>query len=400
MEYRTKLDFSSNRQIKQYPETITVLSGATSFGVPFSALTTGPNLTTTGVTNTINGVVSTFSGNSTVSVYAWYDASMNLCRNTLSAWTPSNSGITQNTGVVFTSNTRTTIDGNTVATSYSGLSFDLLPISFISLGGGRYSGTVYTDILTYYSAGTLDFTGRTIWVDVSGITRTNRLIITDVGAGPSLIDIGVNGSGFVVNQVSDIQLKENINQIENALDKVKSLRGVTYNWKDRENGGDELKIGFIAQEVELAVPELTYTTKEYKGVHYKDITALLVEAIKEMSTGITNNMIFTQTVVAEDNNIELNYNGTTESAIGGGLVVINGISDGKHSQIILNDKGNWVTNNSFIPKSLIIPKRTPDSSTDSYGIEGEMTRDDNYLYIKITSNEENLWGRIELDTNF
>ena len=63
MEFRTKLDFSSNRQVKQYPETTTVLSGGTNFGMPFSALTTGSDLTTSGVSTTINGVVSTFSGN-------------------------------------------------------------------------------------------------------------------------------------------------------------------------------------------------------------------------------------------------------------------------------------------------------------------------------------------------
>ena len=398
MEYRTKLDFSSNRQIKQLPETITVLSGGTSFGVPFSALTSGPDLTSTGITTTINGVVSTFSGNSATTVYNWYDSSMSLGENALLAWTPSNSGTTQNTNIILTSNTSTVIDGNTVVLSYTGLSFDLVPISLITLSGGSYSGTVYSDTLNFYSANTLDFTGRTIWVDVSGITRTQKLIITDVGAGPGFIDIGVDVNGLVVNQVSDIKLKENIKTINNALDKVKSLRGVTYNWKDRVNGGDGLKIGFIAQEVDLAVPELAYTNKDYMGVHYKDVTALLVEAIKELSTG--NTIIQTQTIVAEDNNIELNYNGNNESANGGGIVIINGVNENKDSELVIDSNGNWTTNNSFIPKSLVIPRRTPQGSSDTYGLEGDITIDDDYLYIKIKSILENKWGRIKLDTNF
>ena len=41
MDFITKIDYSSNRQIRQSPETTTNLSGATVFGVPFSALTTG-----------------------------------------------------------------------------------------------------------------------------------------------------------------------------------------------------------------------------------------------------------------------------------------------------------------------------------------------------------------------
>ena len=69
------------------------------------------------------------------------------------------------------------IDGNTVALDYSGVSFDITAIAMVNLGGGNYSGTVETNTLLTYSAGTLDFTGRTIWADVSGITRTDRLIV-------------------------------------------------------------------------------------------------------------------------------------------------------------------------------------------------------------------------------
>jgi hypothetical protein len=177
MEFRTKIDFSTNRQVKQYPETSTYLSGATIFGVPFNSLVSGPDLTTSGITSSLSGITSSFSGNSGTTRYTWYNSSMNLGTNVLSAITPSNSGITQNTGIVFTSNTSTIIDNNTVFLTYSGVSFDTTPLTMISLGGGNYSGTVHTNILDVLSAGTLDFTGRTIWVDVSGITRTNDLII-------------------------------------------------------------------------------------------------------------------------------------------------------------------------------------------------------------------------------
>ena len=186
MDFITKLDFSSNRQIKQYPETNTHLSGGTTFGLPFSSLISGPDLTTSG--ETINystyihnfGAISTFSGNSGTTVYTWFDSGMQMGNSVLSAITPSNSAITQNTGVIFSSATSTIIDGNHVNLSYTGVSFDITPMVMISLGGGNYSGSSYSSSIIFYSAGSLDYTGRTIWVDVSGITRTNTLLADNI----------------------------------------------------------------------------------------------------------------------------------------------------------------------------------------------------------------------------
>lgn len=179
MAFKTKLDFSSNRQVKQFEKTQTILSGGTSFGLTFSALTSGPNPITSGDTSDITNIASTFSGNNTTSVYTWYDPAMAIAEPYLSAWTPSISSVTQTINSVFAPSSTTVIDGNTVALSYSGVGFDLTPIAFYDLGGGAYSGTLETVDLTYYSATTLDYTGRTIWVDVSGITRTERLIVTN-----------------------------------------------------------------------------------------------------------------------------------------------------------------------------------------------------------------------------
>ena len=179
MAFRTKLDFSNNRQVKQFEKTQTVLSGGTSFGLTFSALTTGPNPITTGETNNVSYVASTFSGNSATTVYNWYDTGMSLGEPYFSALTPSISSITQTVDSVFTAETTTVIDNNTVVLSYSGVGFDITPIAMYDLGGGAYSGTVETVELFYYSATSLAYTGRTIWVDVSGITRTERLIVTN-----------------------------------------------------------------------------------------------------------------------------------------------------------------------------------------------------------------------------
>lgn len=179
MAFRTKLDFSNNRQVKQFEKSQTILSGGTSFGLTFSALTSGPDPLTSGDTSSITFVASTFSGNSATTVYNWFDPAMSLGEPYLSALTPSISAITQVVGSVFGPNTTTVIDGNTVNLSYSGVGFDILPIAMYNLGGGAYSGTVETADLIYYSATSLDYTGRTIWADISGITRTENLIVTN-----------------------------------------------------------------------------------------------------------------------------------------------------------------------------------------------------------------------------
>jgi hypothetical protein len=195
MAFRTKLDFSNNRQVKQFEKTQTVLSGGTSFGLTFSALTSGPDPITSGETNNVSFIASTFSGNSATTVYNWYDPAMSLAEPYFSALTPSISAITQSVDAVFTAETTTVIDGNTVALSYSGVGFDITPIAMYDLGGGAYSGTVETADLNYYSATTLDYTGRTIWVDVSGITRTERLIVTNEAQVGSVLTC-INNEGM------------------------------------------------------------------------------------------------------------------------------------------------------------------------------------------------------------
>ena len=87
----------------------------------------------------------------------------------------------------------------------------------------------------------------------------------------------VYGSAFLYN--SDESLKMNINTIKNATDKISKLRGVNFEWKENE----EKDMGFVAQEIEKILPELVKTNSDtsLKSVKYGNITALLVEALKE-----------------------------------------------------------------------------------------------------------------------
>ena len=181
MGFRTKLDFSDNRQVKQRIETTTILSGGTYFGVPYGDLPTGPNTNLSSITQTINNLTGTFSGNSGTTIFTWADTRMSLGDSSLSAITPSNSATTQNTGAIFTPDVSSlyNIDGNTGYTHYTGVSYSMYANTFTNLGGGAYSGDITSQQLQILETIGLDFTGRTIWNDVSGITRTNRLIITE-----------------------------------------------------------------------------------------------------------------------------------------------------------------------------------------------------------------------------
>jgi len=194
MGFITKVDFSDNRQVKQYEETSTQLSGATVFGVVFSALTNGPDLTTSATTSTTTGITSTFSGNTGTTVFTFGNANMLIGNSYITPITSSNSGTTQIIGPIFTASTSTIIDGNTVNLTYSGVSFTLQITNIEEISTNIYTG-VTNSTLYKYSADTLDYTGRTIWSDVKGINRTEKLIISDL-AVPGYVWTCTNNEGY------------------------------------------------------------------------------------------------------------------------------------------------------------------------------------------------------------
>ena len=100
------------------------------------------------------------------------------------------------------------------------------------------------------------------------------------------IDMSEAGAATFNNNVtaySDERLKDNIETIENGLDKVEQLRGVTYTRDEKEN------IGVIAQEVEKILPEIVLTADDEMGtksVDYSRLTAVLIEAVKNLSARV------------------------------------------------------------------------------------------------------------------
>ena len=82
-------------------------------------------------------------------------------------------------------------------------------------------------------------------------------------------------------------IKDNVKEIDNALEKVSQIRGVEFDWNDNQTVYEGHDIGVIAQEVEKVAPEIVIERDDgYKAVNYQKLTALLIEAVKELKEEI------------------------------------------------------------------------------------------------------------------
>ena len=141
-------------------------------------------------------------------------------------------------------------------------------------------------------------TGK-LFLDAGGDTFIEEYSANEVGistggsrkfalSGGNLFHTGSINSN---HSFSDERLKENIVVIPNALEKIQTLRGITFTRKDDGSVGT----GLIAQELEKVLPEAVYESKtieslenpdaeEYKAIRYEKTVGLLVEGIKEQQT--------------------------------------------------------------------------------------------------------------------
>ncbi len=116
-----------------------------------------------------------------------------------------------------------------------------------------------------------------------------------VGTSPTSYKLDVNGSCHATSfpTSSDARFKKNIKPLENCVDKVKKMQGVSYEWNEFINNrrdGYFLNtpvLGVIAQDLEKIIPEvvsrwnLSDDCKDARAVDYIRIIPVLIEAIKE-----------------------------------------------------------------------------------------------------------------------
>ena len=143
---------------------------------------------------------------------------------------------------------------------------------------------------TAFLTGTQTFSGAksfssavNIDATTASTTKTTGALIVDGGVG---IAGAVNVGGDVVAFASsDKRLKNNIQPIENPIQKINSIGGYSFDWNEEKQdiykGTD---IGVIAQEIEEVLPELVQTRENgYKAVKYDKLVSLLIEGIKDLS---------------------------------------------------------------------------------------------------------------------
>ena len=175
------------------------------------------------------------------------------------------------------------------------------------LGNGRHEfrtspsgGTVsYTTSLTIDESNVninvpTNITSTTNITGSLNVTGSSRIIGSlGVGIAPSATAGRIDASNDIVAySTSDIRFKENINPIDNALEKLDQIGGYTFDWKTEEelvslHGFKGHDIGVIAQEIEAILPEVVTTRDSgYKAVKYEKIVPLLIQAIKEQQEQI------------------------------------------------------------------------------------------------------------------
>jgi hypothetical protein len=210
--------------------------------------------------------------------------------------------------------------GAVYATSTSALTTGTLPVAsggtgLTSSGGSGFllignSSNTFTAATLTGTTNRITVTNASGSITISGpqdIATTSNPQFGSLGVG--VASTGVAGSIVAANEItsfySDERLKTNIVLIPNALDKVMTLRGVTYEPNSlAESFGfrKEKQVGVLAADVEAILPEavkpapfdmmlfentvISRSGEDYKTVQYEKLVPLLIEAIKELNNEI------------------------------------------------------------------------------------------------------------------
>ena len=148
--------------------------------------------------------------------------------------------------------------------------------------GISLDGRYLTSVPSSLSATTLSLSGTT-----NSTSKTTGTLIVSGGVGiAKTLNVGEDVVAFAS---SDERLKDNIKPIENALEKVSKIRGVEFDWNDKQETYTGHDTGVIAQEVKEVLPEVVTEREDgMLAVRYEKMIGLLVESIKDLSTELSD----------------------------------------------------------------------------------------------------------------
>jgi hypothetical protein len=155
-------------------------------------------------------------------------------------------------------------------------------------GIGNASGNAAIENAANYGA--LMILGRTMG-PANNLTRTVKLWdFLQINGNLEVTGSAAKPGGGAWTALSDRQLKKDINPLTGALDKLLSLKGVTFEWKEPEKYGNltGTQVGLVAQDVEKVFPDWVGTDSSgFKTVTVRGLEALVVEAFRETKLEIS-----------------------------------------------------------------------------------------------------------------
>lgn len=194
-------------------------------------------------------------------------------------------GTTTQAGAKFLVNAPTTglaaLQAGVDAQIYSGSATDI-PLSvrgYTAQSGDltQWQNSTGTVLSTVTSSGSIGIGTSSVTHELTVTNTTTTDVAKFNGSGGTQCTV-VTGVGWSCS--SDERLKTNVLSIDNGLDAVLALQGVTYNWKADPEAQAKVS-GFIAQEVEKILPNLVTTDDSgYKSLNTSGIIPYLVEAVK------------------------------------------------------------------------------------------------------------------------
>jgi hypothetical protein len=172
----------------------------------------------------------------------------------------------------------------------------LLSLATSGVAAGTYGGTTQIPVFTVDSFGratyaaNVAFSGGATITDDTTTSATRYPLFADATSG-TLSTVYTDSTGLTFNpststlsagvftSLSDENQKTNIKPIQNALNIVENIKGVTFDWKE----SNLPSAGLLAQDVEKYLPQLIENVDDKKTLNYNGVIGILVEAIKELN---------------------------------------------------------------------------------------------------------------------